>query len=217
MFVELLFALFIIIVVLFFILFFKTWHVHIILKNNNFDYQFIVTIKFLNIKVLIETLDNNYVLRFKLIFFSKMFSLFNYTIKGNKNNKENKDNNKSEDEKLYLSLKKYYSLLIESKKDLYSIIELLITMIKFDVADVIVNLGVKNNYLTIKFCSFLWALTAPLYPLNFRFFLTPEINKLILKSDINIKFDIFLFNLLKIFFRIIKSTNLRKLIRFLLG
>ncbi len=206
---EILVILLIIIVVLFFLLFFKTWHLHINFKNDNLDYDYDIKIIVLNLFFIVKSIEKNINLIIQLSIFNKDISLVNYTFISNNSKKPEKDEDNTE----FLSkIKESYPLLNESKKELYGIIKLLLKICKFEESYAIINLGLSDNNLTIKFCNLLWALFAPLYPLNFRVVLTPEINQMTLKSDMNIKFDMLFFNFLRIFWIILKNKNLRKLI-----
>ncbi|WP_461436270.1 hypothetical protein [Methanosphaera sp.] len=137
-------------------------------------------------------------------------------MKLNDEKSEEIENTSSENEEgTFDKIKQILSLLDDSKGDLYYIIKLIIKMVKFDESYVILNMGLLENDLTIKLCTLLWALAAPLYPLNFKLYLTPEMNKFLVKSDVNVKFDILLFNLIKILFYILRRDRLRELIKVL--
>ncbi|RAP47012.1 MAG: hypothetical protein BZ135_02925 [Methanosphaera sp. rholeuAM6] len=218
MLVEILFLLLIIIIVLLFLLFLKSWHLHITLKNDDLVYDFIINIKFLIVKIIFELIKDSKVLKIQLSLFSKTINI----IKIDLNKKRSKDdldteqvNEDVEKSNTFSKLIHLYPLLVDAKDELMHIIVLITKMITFTDSYAIINLGLSDNNLTIKFCTLLWSLTAPLYPLGFKLLLTPEINQLTFKSDINIKFDIKLFNLLKITYMILKTGKLRKIVNFI--
>ncbi len=214
MIIEILLVILFILVLSFFLIFLKTWHIHIILKNNNLDYSFDIKINFLFFNIFLFTIEKIVYLKLQASFFSKTVDIFE--LKLNDEKSEEIENTSSENEEgTFDKIKQILSLLDDSKGDLYYIIKLIIKMVKFDESYVILNMGLLENDLTIKLCTLLWALAAPLYPLNFKLYLTPEMNKFLVKSDVNVKFDILLFNLIKILFYILRRDRLRELIKVL--
>lgn len=214
MIIEILLVILFILVLSFFLIFLKTWHIHIILKNNNLDYSFDIKINFLFFNIFLFTIEKIVYLKLQASFFSKTLDIFE--LKLNDEKSEEIENTSSENEEgTFDKIKQILSLLDDSKGDLYYIIKLIIKMVKFDESYVILNMGLLENDLTIKLCTLLWALAAPLYPLNFKLYLTPEMNKFLVKSDVNVKFGILLFNLIKILFYILRRDRLRELIKVL--
>lgn len=214
MIIEILLVILFILALSLFLIFLKTWHIHIILKNNNLDYSFDIKINFLFFNIFLFTIEKIVYLKLQASFFSKTLDIFE--LKLNDEKSEEIENTSSENEEgTFDKIKQILSLLDDSKGDLYYIIKLIIKMVKFDESYVILNMGLLENDLTIKLCTLLWALAAPLYPLNFKLYLTPEMNKFLVKSDVNVKFDILLFNLIKILFYILRRDRLRELIKVL--
>ena len=214
MIIEILLVILFILALSLFLIFLKTWHIHIILKNNNLDYSFDIKINFLFFNIFLFTIEKIVYLKLQASFFSKTLDIFE--LKLNDEKSEEIENTSSENEEgAFDKIKQILSLLDDSKGDLYYIIKLIIKMVKFDESYVILNMGLLENDLTIKLCTLLWALAAPLYPLNFKLYLTPEMNKFLVKSDVNVKFDILLFNLIKILFYILRRDRLRELIKVL--
>lgn len=214
MIIEILLVILFILALSLFLIFLKTWHIHIILKNNNLDYSFDIKINFLFFNIFLFTIEKIVYLKFQASFFSKTLDIFE--LKLNDEKSEEIENTSSENEEgTFDKIKQVLPLLDDSKGDLYYIIKLIIKMVKFDESYVILNMGLLENDLTIKLCTLLWALAAPLYPLNFKLYLTPEMNKFLVKSDVNVKFDILLFNLIKILFYILRRDRLRELIKVL--
>lgn len=214
MIIEILLVILFILALSLFLIFLKTWHIHIILKNNNLDYSFDIKINFLFFNIFLFTIEKIVYLKLQASFFSKTLDIFE--LKLNDEKSEEIENTSSENEEgTFDKIKQVLPLLDDSKGDLYYIIKLIIKMVKFDESYVILNMGLLENDLTIKLCTLLWALAAPLYPLNFKLYLTPEMNKFLVKSDVNVKFDILLFNLIKILFYILRRDRLRELIKVL--
>lgn len=217
---ELLLALLIIIIVFLFLIFFKSWHIHIIFKNDNWDYFYRIIINFLFFNITVFTLEKIVRAKLQINLLSKTINVFE--LKLNDDSEETSENDSQEaiesdsedDEKeLFEKIKESYPILYDAKDQIYSIIELLVKMLKFDESWIVMNLGLSDNNLTIKFCSLLWTLFAPLCPAGLKLYLTPEINKLLIKTDINVKFDLFLGNILKILFLVVRSKKLRRVIQ----
>lgn len=218
MIIKLLLVLLIIFIAFLFLIFFKSWHIHIIFKNENLDYFYRIIIKFLLFNIAVFTVEKRVHVLLQITLFSKTIKVFEYKLKDKSSDSaenESTESTKEESsgEENIEKIKNNYSLFYDAKKDLLSIVQLLVKMVKFDESWLIMNLGLKDNNLTIKFCTLLWTLFAPLYPLGLKLILTPEINKSIIKTDMNIKFDIFLFNILKILFLIIRRKKLREIMK----
>ena len=236
---EFLLILLIIIVVIFFLIFFKRWNIHITFKNDEENYYFFFKINIFFINIVIMLVDNQIQFLLQFSISSKVYDLVKFNLNDKKIDESEEDDseedNSEEDESeeddsekedsddeennnvktsdILPKIKEIYPLLYESKEDLFHIVKLIIKMVKFDESYAIINLGLSDNNLTIKFCSLLWALSAPLYPLRFRLHLTPEINKLMIKTEVNIKFNIRLLNILKIIIFIIRKRNLINIIK----
>lgn len=105
-----------------------------------------------------------------------------------------------------------YPVLKEATSDLYEIVVLVTRLCYFKESYAQINFGVMDNNLTIKICNYLWALTAPLYPLDINVLIIPEINQKVIKMDVDLSFDIILMNILKIMFKIITSKKILKLV-----
>lgn len=213
MIVEILIALLFILLVFLFLIFLKSWHIHIIFKNDNSDYSCNVKINFLFINLLFFTVEKFVYLKIQLTLFSKTLNIIEFKLNDKKTEEVNEEISEDNDTNLFENIKQLIPLLYDSKEDLYSIIKLLFKIVKFDESYVFLDMGLLDNNLTIKLCSLLWALSAPLYPLNFKLYLNPEMNKQLIKSDINVKFDIFLLNIIKILLLIINRKKLRNIVK----
>lgn len=220
MFIEILSLLLIIIVVLFSLLFLKSWYVHLIFKNDDLHHEFFIQINFLIFQIIFELTEDPRILDLQLKIFSKTLNIkkivLTKTESEDKLETEEPKNEDSEEVGVYSKLNQLYPLLYDSKQELMQIIFLITKMVTFIESYAIINLGLSDNNLTIKFCILLWSLSAPLYPMGCRLLLTPEINQLKFKSDVNIKFKIKLFNLLKISYVIFKTKKLREIVELLL-
>lgn len=224
MIIKLLLALLIIFIVFLFLIFFKSWHIHIIFKNENSDYFYRIIINFLIFGfTFFEREEINYV-KVQINILSKTVNLFDIKLNDQtsdssqedteKSVEDNPSENNSEDEySISEKIKEAYPLIYDERNSLYSIIKLLVKMLKFDESWVVMNLGLSDNNLTIKICSLLWTLSAPLYPAGLKLYLTPEINNSLIKTDINVKFDILLLNLLKILFFVVRRKKLMDIIK----
>ncbi|WP_323735405.1 DUF2953 domain-containing protein [Methanosphaera sp. ISO3-F5] len=218
---EILIILLIIIVILVFLLFFKTWHLHILFKNHDLDYILSVTIIFLFIQIEISEINSNPTIGISIKLFSKVKQLHSTKIESNTETdelpEEKTEQNTNTNTKDYTKIKKISQLLLDSKYELYHIIQLITGMIKFNYSKINMDLGLGDNNLTIKICNLIWTISAPLYPLNFHLLLTPHINETIIKTDCDINFNIKLVNVLKIGIIIIKNKKLIMVIKTILG
>ena len=229
MIIELLLVLLILLVVLLFLIFFKSWHIHIIFKNNNADYFYRIVISFLIFNLIFFTRDEIGYLKVQIAIFSKTLDLFDIKLNDGKEDSSQEDSseeesqqgiennqsgeNSTEEDDLLDKITEAYPLLYEERNNLYSIIKMLVRMLKFDESWITMNLGLSDNNLTIKICSLLWTLSAPLYPVGLKVYLTPEINKTLIKTDTNVKFDVLLFNILKILSLVVQRKKLRDTIK----
>ena len=229
MIIELLLVLLILLVVLLFLIFFKSWHIHIIFKNNNADYFYRIVISFLIFNLIFFTRDEIGYLKVQIAIFSKTLDLFDIKLNDGKEDSSQEDSSKeesqqgiennqpeensTEEDDLLDKITEAYPLLYDERNNLYSIIKMLVRMLKFDESWITMNLGLSDNNLTIKICSLLWTLSAPLYPVGLRVYLTPEINKTLIKTDTNVKFDVLLFNILKILSLVVQRKKLRDTIK----
>lgn len=223
MIIEILIILLIIIVLLILLLFFKTWYIHVLFQNYNSDHYLSLKINILLLQINVEKILSETEIKFYLKYRNHIKLITTKNL-NSKENTETESDDESEDGSDNSSNNQYFSkskkiskLLLDSKEELYRILKLLISIIKFDNSYLKLNIGLGDNNLTIKLCNLIWALSAPLYPLRFQLFLKPEINQTIVKSDGDISFSIKLFNLIKIVFIIIKNRNLRELVKEILG
>ena len=229
MIIELLLVLLILLVVLLFLIFFKSWHIHIIFKINNADYFYRIVISFLIFNLIFFTRHEIGYLKVQITIFSKTLDLFDIKLNDGKEDSSQEDSSKeesqqgiennqseensTEEDDLLDKITEAYPLLYDERNNLYSIIKMLVRMLKFDESWITMNLGLSDNNLTIKICSLLWTLSAPLYPVGLRVYLTPEINKTLIKTDTNVKFDVLLFNILKILSLVVQRKKLRDTIK----
>jgi hypothetical protein len=216
MIIEILLVLLLIVLVFLFIIFLKSWHIHIIFKNEDLDYSFNVKINILFVNLLFFTVEKSVYLKVQFTLFSKTLDIFELNFNEDKTEETNEEISTDDENDIFENIKQAVPLLIDAKGELYSIIKLLVKMVKFDESYVFLDIGLLDNNLTINLCTLLWTLTAPLYPLNFKLYLTPEINKLLVKSDVNIKFDIILLNLIRILLFILKRKKLRNIVKVLI-
>lgn len=221
---EILIILLIIIVALIFLLFFNSWHLHVLFNNHNLDYNISLKINFLFIQIIIHkiTSETNIILNLKIRSYKKTIitKKINSEKNANKESKEkttNEDSSKTDENRLFSKIKQVYPLLLNSKQELFHIIRLVTTLIKFNNSYVQIQLGLGDNNKTIKLCNLLWTLTAPLYPLNLQVILTPQINQTILKSTGEISLNLKLTNVLIIIYQILKNKELREIINIIRG
>lgn len=215
MIIEILLVLLLIVLVFLFLIFLKSWHIHIIFKNDNLEYLCNVILNFLFVNLLFFTLEKSVYLKIQFTLFSKTLNIIEFKLNDNKTEETNEEIS-TEDEDIFEKIKQIIPLLNDSKQDLFSIINLFVKMVKFDESYVFLNLGLLDDNLTINLCTLLWTLSAPLYPLNFKLYLTPEINKFLIKSDVNVKFDLCLLNIIKIMLFISRRKNIQNIIKIII-
>lgn len=233
MFLQIFILILLILIVLLLFLFLKPLHIYLTFNNNNLNYNGIISVKhilffsydiqkeMLNVGIKIKTnefmplhicFSNDETQKSK--FFSYVKRIINYLSNIFKSD-DIEDDNKSNDSESTIvdKVSEIYPLLNKSASDLYEIVLLVATLCRFNESHAIINFGLNNNNLTIKICNIIWAVTAPLYPLNIKILLTPEINQLTLKSDIDVSCNVFLINILKIFFKVITNRNILNIVK----
>lgn len=224
MLVKLLFLLLIILIVIFLIIFSESIHVSVIFNylNNSMDGQIIIKYYFINY---IKDFNNNVT---KLVIstrlFSKEFVLNNNEEESESTSENNSDDKEREDENSEISsekgnfknilnlIKRYYPDISVLKQDIIEIIVSFKDIFFIDDNYLNINLGLTDNNLTIKICTFLWSLSAIFYPMGLNILIKPIINETKLEVQSNLKFDISLLLVLKILFKILFNIKLIKLL-----
>ncbi|WP_455646180.1 hypothetical protein [Methanosphaera sp.] len=209
MLVQILIILLFILIALLFYLIFKPVDIHAVFKNNNSDINGYIHINYILFEFIFDI--PNRLLKINLKIYSHKFTILTLTIINDESSKETDELNFKE------SIKEIISNIIDAKEDLLKIVKLLTETCKFKKSHINMNLGLNNNNSTIKLCSMIWAITAPFYPLGLDVLLVPEINKFIIKTDMDVSFNIFLYKLIQIIIKIITTENLRKLIKSIIG
>lgn len=210
MLVEIMIILLIIIIALLIFLIIKPLDIHILIQNNNLDYLAQIFLSFLLINFYLYSENSKFNLSINFNLLSKEYHIFSHEI--NSDEKSNEQESSDDENSAIYKIEKMYPEIIDAKEDLFELVYSLKDLCKFKESNIFINLGLSNNNITIKFCTLLWSIFAPLYPLNCRLFLTPEINKKVVKSDMDIHFQIFLKNIFKILFIILKRKKLHNLL-----
>lgn len=219
MIVELFTLLCIIVVVLVLLLILKPIHVHVMFNNTNLEYDLYLRITVLSfIRILIRQ-NSGIILSLSLKIFNKEFSLFDKKLNEdlsqdeesdeNVETTDNQDDSDENEDNGINKIREIISLLSDLKEDIQKIFSNLIRLIQFEESVLNILLGLQDNNLTIKTSNFLWALFAPLYPLNVKLNLAPVMNDFQIKSDITIKFNIYLINAIKIVFVVLRNKKMR--------
>lgn len=209
MYLEILITILLIFIVLLFILILKPVHIYLLFKNKNLSCDGVLYISHYLLEL--ELLFNKKILLIKLKINQRKFILKEINLDKKVTNKFS-DNNQEDNKFNIQTFKELLSLMNDSFSEILEIVYLLTKICKFKKSFVVVNLGLKDNNLTIKTCNFIWAITAPFYPLGVEVILIPEINKYLIKSDIEISCDIVIINILKVLLKILKSKNLRSIL-----
>ncbi len=238
---EILLVIVIILVLIVVLITFKQIHVYIRFKNDNRSYDGEVHIDYLIIKGYIDL--KNLLLKINLELFKRSIPIRTINLRRNPDEEQEssddqvqetideqvrvtKDKQVQEhsDEKEDLELReklddfkdeltKFYDLLIDARDDIFDLIKPITKVSKFQESIINLSMGLGDNNRTIKVCNNIWIASAILYPCNIKIFLTPEINNVTLKSDINVSFTISILNMLRLVFIMLTKKNLRNLLK----
>lgn len=226
---ELLMIFFIIIIVSVLIIIFSKIHVDIIFKNSNSNFDGLITINchIFQIKYNLkkQLLEINLHLKNK----TKTLKIIN-TKKQDEINKsensnadktqqdetdksENPDADETQQDDKDIDIKQLLKDVSNAKVDILEIIAYIPKIIKFNNAKIQLNLGLADDELTTKATAIIYSIGAVLYPAGLYIELIPVYGEFKIKSDMDIKFDIIIFNCLKLIVKIIRKPKLRKLIK----
>ncbi len=210
---EILIILFFILIVLILILIFKNIHIYLNFKNNNLEYIGFIEIDYLIFKIKINIKDQTLILKINIK--NHEFNIKTFNLKKDKDDKTEVQEKPEEDteKSIQEKIKNIYPSLKKALPDLIEIITYLPNLSKFNKSNVVLNFGLKDNFLTIKICSIIWALTAPLYPVGFELLLTPEINQFVIKSDVNVSVEIINLHIFKFIIKLLRKRNIINLIK----
>ena len=218
--VKILFLVAIILIALLIIIFSESLHVSVTLKNNNFSFFGVINIKYYFLQIAYDINSRQISLLINSKYFTKKITT---KTKDNSPDKTDSDDDSSkydnedinEDNDADLNkIKQLFKLIYNSKKDLLELIVLIINLISFKNSYILMNLGLGDNNLTIKTCNKIWAITAPLYAVGLQTILTPQLNETILKTELNILFEVELLKILKLIKEIVLNKNIRTIILF---
>lgn len=218
--VKILFLVAIILIALLIIIFSESLHVSVTLKNNNFSFFGVINIKYYFLQIAYDINSRQISLLINSKYFTKKITT---KTKDNSPDKTDSDDDSSkydnedinEDDDADLNkIKQLFKLIYNSKKDLLELIVLIIDLISFKNSYILMNLGLGDNNLTIKTCNKIWAITAPLYAVGLQTILTPQLNETILKTELNILFEVELLKILKLIKEIVLNKNIRTIILF---
>lgn len=210
MYLEILIVFLIIFVVLFFILILKPVHIYLLFKNKNLAHDGVLYINYLLLEL--ELIFDKKILLIKLKLNQRKIILKKINLNDKKLINNFSDNSQEDNKFNIQTFREILSLMNDSFSEILEIVYLLTKICKFKKSFAMINLGLKDNNLTIKICNVIWAITTPFYPLGVEVILIPEINNYLIKSDIEISFDIVIINILKVLLKIFKSTNLRNIL-----
>lgn len=218
--VKILFLVAIILIALLIIIFSESLHVSVTLKNNNFSFFGVINIKYYFLQIAYDINSRQISLLINSKYFTKKITT---KTKDNSPDKTDSDDDSSkydnedinEDNDADLNkIKQLFKLIYNSKKDVLELIVLIINLISFKNSYILMNLGLGDNNLTIKTCNKIWAITAPLYAVGLQTILTPQLNETILKTELNILFEVELLKILKLIKEIVLNKNIRTIILF---
>ena len=218
--VKILFLVAIILIALLIIIFSESLHVSVTLKNNNFSFFGVINIKYYFLQIAYDINSRQISLLINSKYFTKKITT---KTKDNSPDKTDSDDDSSKDDNEDINedndadlnkIKQLFKLIYNSKKDVLELIVLIINLISFKNSYILMNLGLGDNNLTIKTCNKIWAITAPLYAVGLQTILTPQLNETILKTELNILFEVELLKILKLIKEIVLNKNIRTIILF---
>lgn len=218
--IKILFLIAIILIALLIIIFSESLHISITLKNNNFSYFGVINIKYYFLQIAYDIKSRQISLLINSKYFTKKITTItkdNSSDNTDSDDESSKDNLKdtNEDEDINPNkIKQLIKLIYNSKKDIMELIVLIIDLISFKNSYILMNLGLGDNNLTIKTCNRIWAITAPFYTVGLQTILTPQLNETILKTELNILFEVELLKILKLIKEVLLNKNIRSLILF---
>lgn len=227
--VKILFLLLIILIALLIIIFSEAIHVSGLIKYDELSKKFFFKVRYYHINLIYDIKTSNLKLQFNTKFFSFNIKTFELnkssdeenTDDENTNNQEtiteeenkDKDDSENENEK---NIKEILNFLNDNKSEMLKILSLLKSCIHFTDSHIYLNIGFKDNNLTIKTCNLLWMILAPFYAVGLESVIIPVINEVKLITDTEISLDIELLTLLKVVITIFTDKKLRTFI-FILG
>ncbi|WP_304122990.1 hypothetical protein [Methanosphaera cuniculi] len=130
---------------------------------------------------------------------------------------ENPDADETQQDDKDIDIKQLLKDVSNAKVDILEIIAYIPKIIKFNNAKIQLNLGLADDELTTKATAIIYSIGAVLYPAGLYIELIPVYGEFKIKSDMDIKFDIIIFNCLKLIVKIIRKPKLRKLIKKLIS
>ena len=212
---ELLMVFLIIIIVSVLILIFSKIHIDILFKNSNSNFNGLITINYLIVQIKYDLKKQQLKINLHLKNKTKTIKIINT----NKQDETDKSENSNTDETQQddKEIKQLLKDVSNAKVDILEIVAYIPKIIKFNNAKIQLNLGLADSELTTKVTAIIYSIGAVLYPAGLYIELIPVYGEFRIKSNMDIKFDIVIFNCLKLIVKIIRKPKLRKLIKKLIS
>ena len=214
---ELLMVFLIIIIVSVLILIFSKIHIDILFKNSNSNFNGLITINYLIVQIKYDLKKQQLKINLHLKNKTKTIKIINTNKQDETDKSENSNTDETQQDDKDKQIKQLLKDVSNAKVDILEIVAYIPKIIKFNNAKIQLNLGLADSELTTKVTAIIYSIGAVLYPAGLYIELIPVYGEFRIKSNMDIKFDIVIFNCLKLIVKIIRKPKLRKLIKKLIS
>lgn len=214
---ELLMVFLIIIIVSVLILIFSKIHIDILFKNSNPNFNGLITINYLIVQIKYNLKKQQLKINLHLKNKTKTIKIINTNKQDETDKSENSNTDETQQDAKDKEIKQLLKDVSNAKVDILEIVAYIPKIIKFNNAKIQLNLGLADSELTTKVTAIIYSIGAVLYPAGLYIELIPVYGEFRIKSNMDIKFDIVIFNCLKLIVKIIRKPKLRKLIKKLIS
>ncbi|WP_303235342.1 hypothetical protein [Methanosphaera cuniculi] len=214
---ELLMVFLIIIIVSVLILIFSKIHIDILFKNSNSNFNGLITINYLIVQIKYNLKKQQLKINLHLKNKTKTIKIINTNKQDETDKSENSNTDETQQDDKDKEIKQLLKDVSNAKVDILEIVAYIPKIIKFNNAKIQLNLGLADSELTTKVTAIIYSIGAVLYPAGLYIKLIPVYGEFRIKSNMDIKFDIVIFNCLKLIVKIIRKPKLRKLIKKLIS
>lgn len=214
---ELLMIFLIIIIISILIAIFSNIYVDVLFKNSNSNFNGVITINYLMVQIKYNLEKQLLKINLHLKNKTKTLKVIDIQKQDEADKSENSDTDEKQQDAKNIEIKQLLKDVLNAKVDIFEIIAYIPKIIKFDNAKIQLNLGLADSELTTKSSAIIYSIGAVLYPAGLYIELIPVYGEFKIKSDMNIKFNIIIFNCLKLIIKIIRKSKLRKLIKKLIS
>lgn len=214
---ELLMVFLIIIIISILIAIFSNIYVDVLFKNSNSNFNGVITINYLMVQIKYNLEKQLLKINLHLKNKTKTLKVIDIQKQDEADKSENSNTDEKQQDAKDMEIKQLLKDILNAKVDIFEIIAYIPKIIKFDNAKIQLNLGLADSELTTKVSAIIYSIGAVLYPAGLYIELIPVYGEFKIKSGMNIKFNIIIFNCLKLIIKIIRKSKLRKLIKKLIS